>query len=189
MEGYKTDEHRKNWRYVDKHIALSDRFGYCSAEARLVNTYLDASFLQGILYGSRRNLGNVVQTDRTIAGEIFTWDVDSGCYKSGRKGSPEINAACDATIAGDLSSGLPMRKWNKPDKLDTGQSLIPKPTGTFHPTVLGHCAYAAALVDSMNSILSLSDLPVIQEGIDPLETLKNFCSEEQLLYEYTGPGK
>lgn len=187
----------RQWRHVHSSFNEFTRpFGYCSREARLLNTFYLSFRTQGLVSRGFVPQGTIAK-DVGDAKKFLSWDVANGCYVEFDIGAPlgDPDRPCLRQSSEDWTKGLEevVQQLNRNSVMgrsETQESGGFPPTGTFHPTVLGHCAYALSILLEMDSDfapeLDYRTVPVDSQRTEPqwqLKTLKNFCSAERLGFQ------
>lgn len=153
---------------------LTRPFGFCSIEGRFMNTIADAFFFQGLAgTAPELPLGNL-----TIGKDAYEWNVTKKKYvsvdQSHANDSPNQdlqdlsgNSAYSGPAILDRQPNFlakePRTRFRPTPMLRAKYAFRPTtrrasklsaptafpPRGTFHPTVLGHCAYAGAILEKL----------------------------------------
>lgn len=165
---------RFNWTFADTHVSDIEHLGICSLIQRTSNTLADAFFLQSTPGAGREPLGQIlIEPELAVelglpagddAGTIIEWDFTIphptrqneperyGTYcvvepSTGRRTDvciPPASVSAEHAPAGTFWDDGLMLDPNRAGSRPSSAAAIP--TGAIHPSMEGHCAYAAALV-------------------------------------------
>lgn len=162
-------------------------FGYCSLAGRMFNTVGLASFVQGFAPSGLTPIGSLEIADSQNR-EFARWDVARSCYV--KSGGSLSGLSLNCLSEDELSDPKRFRYTHSFADVNEPEKSKPKkggvvPKGAFHPTPLGHCMYALAILEKMGQLEGGKIPPLRIKGNEHPEkaALQELCSAETFGFE------